>query len=274
MAGIPTGLELPVLHDFVIFHDALNYATAASWLCGYIALLQKLRRDRSAIGLSMQTLTALVISECNTLIIILLFYLLNHIEFGIGFVLCDVATVVVSAWTLLIIHRKFSNSYEEDRDVFGMKFCLCSPKARQQIRGKRSLFQRRMHWGFLYILSAALALPIFFLRRQSMPHWLSYFECFDDVLAALALLPQLFMFYSKRPRRVSQLLGRFVIFLLLARVCSFAFWLTDPLFRIKTIPGRGVHLVSELMNVAILSNFTYYYFTASYKGLKDINLPL
>jgi len=107
MAGIPTGVELPVLHDFVIFHDALNYATAASWLCGYIALLQKLRRDRSAIGLSMQTLTALVISECNTLIIILLFYLLNHIEFGIGFVLCDVATVVISAWTLLIIHRKF-----------------------------------------------------------------------------------------------------------------------------------------------------------------------
>jgi len=275
LAAVTHASAEPLLSDFAFLHDLLNYATAASWFCGYVALLQKLRRDRSALGLSLQTLTALVISELNTLLIILFVYISKGIHFGVDFILCDVATVVVSGWTLLTIHRKFFNSYEEDRDTFGKKFCPCSSsKGRSQYGVSPGLISRRVHWLFLYLLAACFAVPLFVFRRQSLPPLLSFFECFDDMLLALALLPQLSMFYGKRPRRVSHLLGRFVVFLLLARVCSLFYWLTDPLFRSEPIPGRGVHISTEIINLAILSDFTYYYLTSSYKGHKDINLPL
>lgn len=61
--------------------------------------------------------------------------------------------------------------------------------------------------------------------------------------------------------------------LLLSRISVF-FRLSDEWFHGITLPGRGVHIVTELLNVLILLDFTFYFMVSRKRGLHDMSLPV
>eukprot|EP01066_Platyproteum_vivax_P013700 Platyproteum_vivax@DN618_c0_g1_i1.p1 len=272
------------------FHDATNYLTALLWFLAYASLLQKLRRERSAVGLSLQSLLALVLSELNSVALLLaVHFSVNDSKLNWDFLLCDTLTSLIAIATLYTVIRRFSNSYESHKDTFGRKFCsiiaccgLFQPgdyrlheKKDGPLPLSRGVCSGKCYWFFLYILAFAIAAPLFVFRRTgTIPPLLSAWECLDDSLLAVALIPQLFMFYNRRPRRVSQPLGRFVVLMLLARICSFSYWYTDPWFHRVGLPGRGVHLVTEALNILILLDFAYHFVKSSTKGYREVQLPI
>eukprot|EP00922_Rhytidocystis_sp_ex-Travisia-forbesii_P005268 GHVS01007682.1.p1 GENE.GHVS01007682.1~~GHVS01007682.1.p1 ORF type:complete len:357 (+),score=55.77 GHVS01007682.1:243-1313(+) len=267
-----TASPAPPLAGYDIIHDLLNYGTAFWWFIAYAALLQKLRRERSALGLSLQTLFALVFVEVNNVILIVsLAVYLGKPVFQLDFWIVDCTTAIMSAYTFAYVYRNFFASYEKQKDTFGRKLCsvfCCFQTLTEHYYGL-----------FLYVLSALIALPIFLFRHtapssSSTSSILSFWECFDDSVLSIALLPQLFMFYNKRPRKVNALLGRFVVCLLLARALAFAYWLTFPLFHAVPQRGRGVHLFTEALNLLILSDFVFYYIKAKLKGHQHVTLPI
>eukprot|EP00922_Rhytidocystis_sp_ex-Travisia-forbesii_P005269 GHVS01007683.1.p1 GENE.GHVS01007683.1~~GHVS01007683.1.p1 ORF type:complete len:343 (+),score=47.29 GHVS01007683.1:228-1256(+) len=275
VAGVVVDSSLspaPPLAGYDIIHDLLNYGTAFWWFIAYAALLQKLRRERSALGLSLQTLFALVFVEVNNVILIVsLAVYLGKPVFQLDFWIVDCTTAMMSAYTFAYVYRNFFASYEKQKDTFGRKLCsvfCCFQTLTEHYYGL-----------FLYVLSALIALPIFLFRHaapssSSTSSILSFWECFDDSVLSIALLPQLFMFYNKRPRKVNALLGRFVVCLLLARALAFAYWLTFPLFHAVPQRGRGVHLFTEALNLLILSDFVFYYIKAKLKGHQHVTLPI
>ncbi|CDJ39349.1 hypothetical protein, conserved [Eimeria tenella] len=273
----------PALQRWSVVHDALNYSTAVFWLLAYGAVLQKVHRERSACGLSFQTLFALVVVEVSNVLLILSLLAFHGKPFHLDFFLVDCTSALVSIWAFVHLFRNFRASYEKQRDSFGQKYLRLLRLPSCGASG---------HLFFLYLLSFVLSFSMFLLRRS--PHapslgevarsssssrlavglLLSLWECFNDSVLALALLPQLQMFYSKRPRKVSNLLGTFVAMLFCARVLAFLYWLSFPLFHRSQPTGRGIHLATEALNILILLDFLYYYVKAKLAGQEDIALPI
>jgi len=231
----------------------------------YAAVLWKLQTDRSALGMSLQTLFALVFTEINNVILQVMLSHKYKFPLGAAFYVCDVATTALSTFCFFYVLKHFYATYESTKDTFGLKFF-------------RAVFgaqvARSSYWLFLYLVAFMLAVPLFLFRRSPLPGAFSIYECFDDALLAVALLPQLYMFYNKRPRKVSGILGNFIIFLLMARLCALTYWLTYPLFKRGAIPSRGLHIATESLNILILIDFLYYYLVAKAKGMADISLPI
>lgn len=276
-------MSQPFLYRYDYIHEILNYGTAFWWFLAYLLLLHKLRKERSALGLSLQTLISLVIVEIgNVFLILTLSAYLRKRSLSLDFYLVDCSTAFISTFAFFYVVRNFYPSYEVQKDTFGKKFfSLCCTRK----------ISDNFYFLFLYFLALLVAFPTFVIRRQintpstsgtlsllfsSSLHssLISFWECYNDSVLALALLPQLFMFYNKRPRTVSALLGNFVICLLIARILALAYWLSFPLFHVEAATGRGVHMFTELLNLFILSDFLYYYLKAKLKGLQYVTLPI
>lgn len=225
-------MTAPVLHSWSFIHDILNYSTAVFWFLAYGAILQKVHKERNAYGLSFQTLFALVVVEASNVLLIVSLLSYHRKGFNADFFLVDCTSALISICVFAYLYRNFWSTYEKQRDTFGQKYLrlLKFPSC-----GSSS------HVCFLYILAFVVSFSMFLLRRS--PHapsfgdvarygnsrmyvgmLLSLWECFNDSVLALALLPQLFMFYNKRPRRVTNLLGTFVALLFCARILAFIYW--------------------------------------------------
>lgn len=272
----------PLLFSWSFLHDILNYATAVFWFFAYVAIIQKVHKERNAYGLSFQTLFALVVVEVSNVLLIVSLLSYHGKPFNADFFVVDCTSAIVSICVFVYLYRNFWSTYEKQRDTFGQKYLRlmkvpsCGPSS---------------HVCFLYILSLFVSFTMFILRRS--PHapsisdvaryghgrlalgmLLSFWECFNDSVLALALLPQLFMFYNKRPRKVTNLLGTFVAMLFCARILAFIYWLSFPLFHRSQPTGRGIHLTTEALNILILVDFLYYYVKAKLSGQEDIALPI
>lgn len=222
----------PLLHSLSFIHDTLNYSTAVFWFLAYVALLQKVHKERNAYGLSFQTLFALVVVEASNVLLIISLLSYHNKAYHADFFFVDCTSALISVCVFVYIYRNFWSTYEKQRDTFGQKYLRllkvpsCGPSS---------------HVCFLYILAFFASFMMFLLRRS--PHapsisdvarhgdgrvvagmLLSFWECFNDSVLALALLPQLFMFYNKRPRKVTNLLGTFVAMLFCARMLAFIYW--------------------------------------------------
>lgn len=272
----------PLLHNWSFIHDVLNYSTAVFWFLAYAAIVQKVHKERNAYGLSFQTLFALVVVETSNVVLITSLLAYHTKPFHADFFLVDCTSAMISICVFVYLCRNFWSTYEKQRDTFGQKYLRllkipsCGPAG---------------HVCFLYILAFVVSFSMFLLRRS--PHapsisdltrygngrlaigmLLSLWECFNDSVLALALLPQLFMFYNKRPRKVTNLLGTFVAMLFCARMLAFIYWLSFPLFHRGQPTGRGIHLATEALNILILLDFLYYYIKAKLSGQEDIALPI
>eukprot|EP00919_Chromeraceae_sp_WS-2016_P063748 GHVR01150885.1.p1 GENE.GHVR01150885.1~~GHVR01150885.1.p1 ORF type:complete len:270 (-),score=25.46 GHVR01150885.1:18-827(-) len=263
--------ELQSLHSgsnnyrFDFLHDALNYATAIFWFLAYLTILLKVHRDKSALGISLQSLFALFLSELNNVILQILLSFSYSFTLGKAFWACDVSTTLLSFLAWWYIFNFYYSSYERDRDTFGLKFCklVLDPKK-----------ARAVYPLFVYLVALILTIPLFLLRRTRLSVVFSLYECMDDTLLAIALIPQLYMFYNKRPRKVSNLLGDFVVLLFMARMCALIYWLSYPLFHPGSVPSRGLHIGTEILNIIILADFLYHFAKAKYRRESDISLPI
>lgn len=254
-------MEAP-LQNLDVIHEVLNIA--------------KLRQDRSAAGLSLQTLLALFLTEFNNLIAIILAHSEFSLEFRTCRILINCLTCVLSLFAYVTVVKKYQASYEYDRDSFGAHplNIVCLKRRRTPRKQDVCGLGVRLHWLTLYAYAISFGAILQRFRRHALPSWFGFWECSIDMLMALALIPQLHMFWSSRSRRVSGLLGRFVVCLLLAKIASLIYWLSDVLFHGAYVPGRGIHILTETLNIVILLDFAYYYVVSKRKGLYDVTLPV
>ncbi|OII74869.1 uncharacterized protein cubi_03001 [Cryptosporidium ubiquitum] len=276
--------EKPIFYNFAFLLDLLNFATAVSWFFAYLALFFKLKREKNVVGLSLQTLLILVVAECNHVIITVILSSHYHVKLELDFYLCDCLTALLSVTTFIYIYNNFYETYENNRDTFGLNvtnFVICWIS---KVSGSANFNEKKINrfhptsqnffWLTIYIMNFFLGSMIFFLRKSSSPPIISFWESYMDSLLSLALLPQIYMFYNKKPRRVSSPLAHFVAFILLARIFMLFYWILYPLFKFSIVPGRRLHIFSEFLNVIFLTHFMYYFLKSKLNGENDISLPL
>lgn len=234
----------------------------------FLAVFQKLRTSRSAAGLSLQTLVAIVTARS--------LHLFSH-NFGLHyqpvvmpsaiFYLLDIANALLGAFCLFTF-AKYYKSYELEKDNFGIQIFDafdCLPKT--GLLSHRPIAAA----SFFYTIVAVVALLWYCVRSGSTSFVAGYFVCFYEAAAAVALIPQLWMF--NKDRRVPSLLATFVVLVAVGRVCTLAFWWSYPYVYPRRMPlNRGVQISSETLNLLILSDFLYYWAKSKVLGQKDVVL--
>ncbi|KAK6590566.1 hypothetical protein RS030_152390 [Cryptosporidium xiaoi] len=276
--------DKPLFLNISYLLDVINIATAISWFFAYLSLLIKVRRNNNVIGLSLQTLIILVIAECNHVVITLVLSFYFGVVPGIDFYLCDCTTAMLSITTLVYILKNYGDIYEKERDNFGANianyaFRLLLPKEGGIVRKKNKFEDTdplaiKYGWLSIYFVNVFISIALFAFRKSNLPALLSFWESYMDGLSSVALLPQLHMFFNKRPRKVPPTLIQFVSFILLGRLLMLLYWLLYPLFREALVPGRLLHISSELMNALLLSNFIFYNIRSKIINEKGETLPM
>ncbi|KAH8741098.1 hypothetical protein FG386_001650 [Cryptosporidium ryanae] len=276
--------DKPLFWNISYFLDIVNIATAVSWFFAYLTLLIKIRRNNNVIGLSLQTLVILVIAECNHVMITLALSFYFGATLGIDFYLCDCTTAILSVTTLICILKNYSELYERERDNFGANIANYALRL-LSISEYKTVSKKCEHeyfnplavkycWLSIYLVNIFISIAIFAFRKSNLPTFISFWESYMDGLSSIALLPQLHMFFNKRPRKVPPILIQFVSFILLARLLMLLYWLLYPLFREVVFPGRVLHILSELMNVLFLINFVFYNIKSRIINQKHASLPM
>lgn len=236
-----------------------------SILAAFVALFMQVRHRKSAAGISLQTLGALVAAR----VIHLLSHPLNvHFqpkEFeNAVYSLLDVINAGVGSYLLYFIYSRHMGTYESEKDSFSQNFFLRT--------GLNKELVHKLRYAFVYIIAAVFGLVWYFIRRSSQPFYISYFCCFYEALLAVSLLPQLWMF--QQDRVVSPQLANFVALLAVSRLCTLIFWVAYPYINWNRYPdNRGVQMASELLNLAILSDFLYYFIKARMQGQNVVIIP-
>lgn len=276
--------EEPIFYSFASFIDVLNFATAVSWFFAYLSLFFKLKREKNIIGLSLQTILILVVAECNHVLITIILSSHYHVKLGLDFYLCDFSTALLSLATFTYIYSNFYETYEKNRDTFGLNITNLLVGYISKANGDDaydSKKRNRVHptsknifWLAIYVINFFIGSIIFLFRKSSSPPLISFWESYMDSLLSLALLPQIYMFYNKKPRKVSSPLAHFVAFILLARMLMLLYWILYPLFKYSIVPGRRLHIFSESLNVIFLSHFMYHFLRSKFLGESDVSLPL
>lgn len=269
----------PIFHKKSYFLDIINVFIAISWFFAYLSLLFKIRKNNNVIGLSLQTLVVLVVAECNHVAITLALSFHFGIVPELDFYLCDCTTAILSVATLLYILWDYYGIYEWEVDNFGVYIShyvlsLILPDGNKVISKGSDLFILKYHWFAIYFINIFISMVLFTLRRSNLPAFLSFWEAYMDGLSSIALLPQFHMFFNKRPRKIPHTLVQFVLFILLARFLMLWYWLLYPLFREVVIPGRVLHVSSEVLNVLILLNFVFYHIRLKVTTEKNTHLPI
>eukprot|EP00920_Eleutheroschizon_duboscqi_P032695 GHVT01078798.1.p1 GENE.GHVT01078798.1~~GHVT01078798.1.p1 ORF type:complete len:282 (+),score=23.44 GHVT01078798.1:1250-2095(+) len=114
--------QSPPLSAYGVWHDVLNMTTAALWFVAYVVLLSKVRAERSAWGLSFQTLFALMLVEINNTSLILCLSRHFSKRLLLEFYFIDFSSAIFTASSYLYIATCYSSSYDRDSDGFGRAF--------------------------------------------------------------------------------------------------------------------------------------------------------
>ncbi|CAE7694309.1 kdelr, partial [Symbiodinium necroappetens] len=157
-------------------------------------------------------------------------------------------------------------SYEKDKDNFGIHIF-----EKFELLPKNSPLKSSpmVAASFLYAVVAVLALMWYFVRRSQHGFWVSYFCCYYEAMGAVALIPQLWMFHQDK--RVSPLLSYFVVLTALNRFFTLCFWICYPRVFLWRYPdNRGVQMVSETLNLLILSDFLFYWARSKIRGDAEV----
>ena len=101
---------------------------------------------------------------------------------------------------------------------------------------------------------------------KSYKYYLSLYE----VLAALCLLPQLWMFHLDK--RVPSVLANFILFFALHKAFVLVFWIAYPFVDGESPPNRSIQIAFDSMSLLILADFLYYWARSKLKGYEDVVL--
>lgn len=240
----------------------------------FTSVFQRLRATWSLEGLSLQTMVAAVSNRClhvgsyqlglhyNPLVLPrALFMFLDGVNALAG-LLC------------LCFFFKYFQTYEKEKDNFGLQVferlgCVQSP---------RSFWKRYLvAASWLYLMAGVTALFWHHIRRfavhqviMSQPK--DYYLSFYEVLSAVALIPQLWMFHHDK--RVPPTLANFVIFVAAHQVLVLTFWACFPWVSGITPINRNIQMVFDGCSLLILSDFLYYWARSKWYGYDEVVLDL
>lgn len=252
-----------------LFLDSLIVCSDLSLFGTFLAIFLKLQTSRSSVGLSLQTLITVV--SARTLHIVSHFVRLHYQPTVIPWLLYPLLDVVNAGLGLVCVAMFtlfYYQSYEKEKDNFGIQ----ALERLGWLPSKIPLFQRNaIAMGLLYTGIAIVALVWYCIRRSPHSFALSYFCCYYEVMSAVALFPQLWMFHQDK--RVQPLLANFVVLTAVSRACTLCFWISYPWVYHWSYPdNRGIQMASETLNILILSDFLYYWLRAKLKGESEITL--
>jgi len=183
-----------------------------------------------------------------------------------AYIFFDIVNVCIGAATLIVFVGKYYSTYDKDKDNFGINAVLrlnILPKTGPLKDGPLAAT------AVLYGAVAVIGLLWHFVRGSPHSFGLSYFCCVYEVMGALALLPQLWMFHVDK--RVSPLLGQFVVLTAINRICTLSFWYFYPWVFLWRYPdNRNIQMLSETLNILILSDFLFYFVRSKLRGESEI----
>mmetsp|Transcript_23496 Transcript_23496/g.43276 ORF Transcript_23496/g.43276 Transcript_23496/m.43276 type:complete len:294 (+) Transcript_23496:31-912(+) len=242
-------------------------ATSDVCICGtFLTVCMKLQTSRSGAALSLQTMCAIV--GARTLHVLShpigVHYLPSVLPWSL-FATMDALNACLGLACLWFFLTYYYPSYEREKDNFGIQ--LVHRLGDLGVVPKTQMFQTGPLAAGIFLYSAVIlgAFGWYLVRRSPLSFACSYFCCFYEVLTALALLPQLWMFYQDK--RVSNLLANFVVFTALNRLCTLCFWISYPwVYTYRYPDNRGNQIVSEILNLIILSDFLYFWAKSKLKG--------
>jgi len=236
--------------------------------CGtFVSLALNLRRNKSGAGLSLQSLGTVVGARC--LHLLSHFLRLHYVPAIIPWLLypsLDVLNAIAGVALLGSFSLQFFHTYERDKDDFGIHVF-----EKLDLLPKIGPFRKgpAVAVTFLYAVIVLLAFLWYLVRRSSHSFAISYFCCFYEVMGAVALIPQLWMF--QKEKRVSPLLANFVVLTALNRLFTLVFWIAYPRVYVWRYPdNRGIQMASETLNLLILSDFLFYWARSKLRGDREI----
>ncbi|KAJ1613497.1 signal peptide-containing protein [Cryptosporidium canis] len=274
------------LNRYVWVHDACSWLHALMCITCYGVITIKVYSDKSALGISMQTLCALCFSEFCGALLNVWFSLYTGIMLDWSFQI-DVISTFLSVLCLYTVWRKFSNSIEDQYDTFGLnilvrilsilgsnsvdKDAIKNGERAGKIKptGITGAVSGSLYWLVLYILAVPLSLIFLMFRSRRRLGLITSLLAYDDAVRALALVPQLYMFHIKSPRKVSEHLALFVVFEFILKILALFYWVSMPLFRIPH-ESRNYNIAVQIFNIGILLDFAYHYFRAKFNGEKTL----
>ena len=262
----------------------------------FVVVFLRLRKSRSAAGLSLQTLATVVgarvlhllscsvetsvagsrVHEAIFLSLVACLHECRGHYIGLHYrpnvlpwllyPFIDVVSACIGCALLASFCLYYYPSYEKDKDNFGIHIF-----ERLDLLPKNSPLKSSpmVAASFLYAVVAVLALMWYFVRRSQHGFWVSYFCCYYEAMGAVALIPQLWMFHQDK--RVSPLLSYFVVLTALNRFFTLCFWICYPhVFLWRYPDNRGVQMVSETLNLLILSDFLFYWARSKIRGDEEV----
>mmetsp|Transcript_66207 Transcript_66207/g.175408 ORF Transcript_66207/g.175408 Transcript_66207/m.175408 type:complete len:264 (-) Transcript_66207:475-1266(-) len=252
----------------LFFLDGCIVGSDLSITCTFVALILQMRSAKSAEGLSLQTLIAVVTSR-----------ILHFFSQSVGihyrpnvlpsdmYYMFDVVNVVVGLGCIALF-MKHRATYEVDKDNFGLQlFERFDLLPRSGPFANRSLLAA----SFIYVITGALAFLWSCFRRSSGSWKVTLLCCSYEAMCVLSLLPQLWMFHQDK--WVSQLLGRFVVMVAVSRACTGMFWLSYPWIVPYGVPlNRTTQLCTEALNILVLADFLFYFIRSTLRGDKRIRV--
>jgi len=256
-----------MVHFGQLFLDCL--IMGSDWCtCGtFVVLFLRVQKTKSAAGLSLQTLVTIVAARSLHLIshIIGLHYAPAVLPWII-YPTIDVFNACAGGLLLFTFLTQYYSSYERGKDNFGIHFF---DKLGWLSKAGPLKESPLLATSFLYSVVVVVALGWYSVRRSHHSFAVSYFCCFYEVLGAVALIPQLWMFHQDK--RVSPLLANFVVLTAVNRLCTLAFWIFYPHVYLWRYPdNRGVQMASEALNILILSDFLFYWVRSKLRGETEV----
>lgn len=253
--------------------DVLILCSDLFTIASFAILGYRVHKERTIRGISLQSLAALVL--CRVI------HALSHIlgmhhqseSFAVIYMIFDISASVVAVGTAHLCLKTYKGSYQADLDDFGLIALeyLHDKGFKKIIPSQPRLYAN--YWSILYSVCACIGF-CWFLIRRSHANWLfSFGICWYEVLTALAILPQMWMF--RKGRSVPTALAHYVVLSVLARAVLLLFWMYYPRAHNWRYPdNRGVQMAAEALNILILSDFLYCYVKSYRGGFQSGMLPV
>lgn len=252
-----------------LFLDTLIICSDLALTGTFMSVLLKMKQSRSAAGLSLQTLATLVLARTlHCFSHALSMHYQPRVAPWLWFFGIDLFNAAVGVAGCGLIVGVLYSSYEKQKDDFGIQLYQ---KLGLLGNDPDSPYRTALAWSLLQIAVALLALFWWSIRSSRRSFLSSYFCCFYEAMAALALIPQLWMF--QKDKVVQPVMANFVVLTAISRFCTLLFWVFYPRVMFWTYPdNRGVQMASESLNILILSDFLYHWVRSKLRGEKEIYL--
>jgi hypothetical protein len=253
--------------------DGLNLGYDIANAGTFVTILQQCHSTGSSARISYQSVVALVLFRC--------LHFINHffsnysmpllIPQALPLIVDFVGAALAIFCACFLLQRRLLQTYEQDKDDFGIQVF-----ERLNCRPTVGLLRHRPIAGasLFYCVVALSAVVWYSVQGSGRPSLVGYSSSFCDVLGAMALLPQIWMFHKEK--RAPSHLATTVLLVVGSRMCIISHIIVRPLVYGRTlILSMFVqHLCSETMFILIFADFLFFFARSKARGDKEIILEM